>query len=95
MQEDLEQPHSPKKVDPTNSHHPKQSKGKSSENPNEIQGSAPSEHTMPDQNHEAQEEEDMKDAIPEGLDLIALKMHAPEKISNLSLPIRSNFFIKL
>ena len=38
-----------------------------------MQGTSPLDHQMPNQNHEVQEEEYMKDAIPEGLDLIGLE----------------------
>ena len=50
-----------------------QSLGKSLEIPIETQGKAHLDMHMLDQNPETPEEEDMKDAIPEGLDLIGLE----------------------
>ena len=50
-----------------------QSPGKSLEIPIETQGRAQLDMHMPDQNPETPEEEDMKDAIPEGIDLIGLE----------------------
>ena len=42
-------------------------------NPNDIQGETLSDHRMTYQNPEPQEEEDMKDLIPYGLDLLGLE----------------------
>ena len=50
-----------------------QSPGKSSKNPNDTQDRVHLDIHMPDQNPKSLEEEDMKDTIPEGLDLIGLE----------------------
>ena len=65
--------HASKTADNSILQHSKQSSGKSSENPNDIQDMVHLDLHMPDQNPEVLEEEDMKDSIPEGLDLIGLE----------------------
>ena len=48
-------------------------------NPNDSQGETPLDHKMIDQNPEPQDEEDMKDAMPEGLDLLGLEYACTRK----------------
>ena len=73
MQEDFEKAPLPEKVDPLNPQHSEQPTKKYTPNPNDLQGATLSDHRMTYQIPEPQEEEDMKDSIPYGLDLLGLK----------------------
>ena len=72
-QEDSIQLQASKSMDNSPSQPSEQSPGKSLEIPIEHHDKAQLDMPMPDQNLDNPEEEDMKDAIPEGLDLIGLE----------------------
>ena len=84
-QEDLIQLQESKSLENSPSHPSEQSQGKSLEIPTEIQDKTHLDMPMLDHNIENPEEEDMKDTIPEGLDLIGLK-YACSRKSFKSIP---------
>ena len=84
----------PEKEDPKNPQHKENFNERSNSNPNEFQGETPSDHRMTDQNPELEEEEDMKDTIPEGLNLLGLKDACTRKSFNLIPPKQIQFLQK-
>ena len=84
-QEDPIQLQESKSLENSPSHPSDQSPGKSLEIPIEIQDKTNLDMPMLDHNMENPEEEDMKDMIPEGIDLIGLK-YACSRKSFKSIP---------